>query len=268
MISLKEFSNVFFLNCAMVLVPALGSTVMTIPQRDFVWGSGLSLNPGEEGSRTQCKLNCDYGYDTDIEGNLICSCNDPCRNIFCFGGTSCVISKSCEKGECRLDASCKDQRPEKSILPLKQQEEASFDISNYLKTNEDTCRQPLSHDVFNCPKRTRRYMFDVTKGRCVRFWGCRKPGNNFDKKRTCKETCITAYKGKSRKSRPRNENCLLPVENVHVVCFGKLRRRWVYDVMKNKCVKIKGCPRPGNNFQKRLECKSQCVRRRKWKKLG
>lgn len=62
-----------------VLVPALGSMVLTIPQRDFVWGSGLSLNPGEEGSRTQCKLNCDYGYDTDIEGNLICSCNDPCR---------------------------------------------------------------------------------------------------------------------------------------------------------------------------------------------
>lgn len=88
-----------------------------------------------------------------------------------------------------------DLRPEKSILPLKQQEEASFDISNFLKTNADTCRQPLSHDVFNCPKRTRRYMFDVTKGRCVRFWGCRKPGNNFDKKRTCKETCITAYKG-------------------------------------------------------------------------
>lgn len=80
-------------------------------------------------------------------------------------------------------------------MPLKQQEEASFDISNFLKTNADTCRQPLSHDVFNCPKRTRRYMFDVTKGRCVRFWGCRKPGNNFDKKRTCKETCITAYKG-------------------------------------------------------------------------
>lgn len=76
------------------------------------------------------------------------------------------------------------------------------------------------------------------------------------------------FTGKSRKSRPRNENCLLPVENVHVVCFGKLRRRWVYDVIKNKCVKIKGCPRPGNNFQKRLECKSQCVRRRKGKKLG
>lgn len=124
--------------------------------------------------------------------------------------------------EWRMQTWCFLQRPEtrESILPLKQQEEASFDISNFLKTNADTCRQPLSHDVFNCPKRTRRYMFDVTKGRCVRFWGCRKPGNNFDKKRTCKETCITAYKGKSRKSRPRNENCLLPVENVHVVCFG------------------------------------------------
>lgn len=82
------------------------------------------------------------------------------------------------------------------------------------------------------------------------------------------KTCIWLFTGKSRKSRPRNENCLLPVENVHVVCFGKLRRRWVYDVIKNKCVKIKGCSRPGNNFQKRLECKSQCVRRRKGKKLG
>lgn len=70
------------------------------------------------------------------------------------------------------------------------------------------------------------------------------------------------------KRRPKDKKCLLPVEDVTAVCFEKLRRRWVYDANTNKCIKIRGCPRPGNNFQKRLECKSQCVRRRKWKKSG
>lgn len=94
---------------------------------------------------------------------------------------------------------CLDPRPQKdtsSTSPLKSQGEAVFDTQGFVQTDAGSvCRQPLSLDVFSCPKRTRRYMYDATKRKCVRFWGCRKPGNNFDKRRTCKNTCIKPYKG-------------------------------------------------------------------------
>ncbi|XP_062595540.1 uncharacterized protein LOC134256878 [Saccostrea cucullata] len=276
MICIKDLSIVLLLNCALAVIRALGSSVVTVPLEDSVWGPKKGNRPHLEEPRPPCNRKCEYGYDTDIEGNFICKCNNPCQNVYCFAGTTCVISKSCDRGACKLDASCKDLRRQKDIgltSPLKSQDfvGVSFDTANFVQTDANTiCRQPLSFDVFNCPKRMRRYMYDATKGRCVRFWGCRKPGNNFDKKRTCKETCIFPYKGKAHKTRlrPRNVRCQFPVENMHIVCSGKLRRRWVFDVLRNKCIKIKGCPRPGNNFQKRLECKLQCVRRRKWKKFG
>ncbi|XP_056021259.1 uncharacterized protein LOC130054725 [Ostrea edulis] len=272
MTSIKDFSYVLLFNCAMAIVQALGTAIVTVPLEDSVWGPKTH----HERPRSPCNRRCDYGYDTDIEGNFICKCNDPCQNVYCFGGSSCIISKSCSRGTCRLDASCKDPRPQKDTSSTSSPKsqgygDATYDTANFVRTNAVTiCSQPLSNDIFNCPKRTRRYMYDTGKGRCVRFWGCRKPGNNFDKRRTCKETCITPYKGKIKRHRlrPRNEQCSLPVENMIVVCSGKLRRRWVYDVMKNKCVKIKGCPRHGNNFKKRLECKFKCVRRRKWRKLS
>ncbi|XP_022331228.2 uncharacterized protein LOC111129254 [Crassostrea virginica] len=272
MIAMKDISYLLVLNCAMVFVQALASTVVSVqPLADPVWGPSLPTDRLLGGLRTPCHRKCDYGYDTDIEGNLICKCKNPCRNIYCFGGTTCVVSKHCSGGSCKLDASCKDPRPQKdtsSTSPLKSQGEAVYDTQGFVQTDAGSvCRQPLSLDVFSCPKRTRRYMYDATKRKCVRFWGCRKPGNNFDKRRTCKNTCIKPYKGASKR-RPKDKKCLLPVEDVTAVCFEKLRRRWVYDANTNKCIKIRGCPRPGNNFQKRLECKSQCVRRRKWKKSG
>ena len=35
-----------------------------------------------------CNLSCEYGYLTDVEGNYVCLCHDPCQVCVC---TVCVI---------------------------------------------------------------------------------------------------------------------------------------------------------------------------------
>lgn len=63
-----------------VFVQALASTVVSVqPLADPVWGPSLPTDRLLGGLRTPCHRKCDYGYDTDIEGNLICKCKNPCR---------------------------------------------------------------------------------------------------------------------------------------------------------------------------------------------
>lgn len=239
---------------------------------------------------SQCGLICPLGYETDIEGNPMCKCNDPCMNIYCFGGTKCVIEKAssnCNGDRCKLEAVCKEIKDKKKVeksqdYRLSRENEAFLQYlqqDSVTKVDEQhaVCFQEIPTDAFRCRKKRRRYFYDSISGLCVKFRGCESKGNNFAKKKDCKRLCRKERKNKgisnlavvseiradpTTEIKRRNPgSCSASLAEIKLNCPTKLVKRYYFNAHKGRCVRIKGCPSSDKLFRKRKDCKRRCLRK-------
>ncbi|KAL5008869.1 hypothetical protein ScPMuIL_014450 [Solemya velum] len=157
---------------------------------------------------SKCTKICPHGYSTDVEGNSICKCYDPCTNVFCLGGTTCVVveTEPCDWGSCKPRAECTDHkvngkkdsdRFKTSIFNIPQRDDATSS-----RPNDDLCRLPAPTEAqMDCRRKKRKWFFEVTTGRCIRYKGCDTVGNSFSRKKDCKRTCKRSRRRKTRKWR-------------------------------------------------------------------
>ncbi|XP_060070588.1 tissue factor pathway inhibitor-like [Ylistrum balloti] len=243
--------------------------------------------------KLKCGLQCPYGYDTDVEGGPICKCQNPCRNVFCFEGTVCVIkkAKNCRGGHCNHEAACEDDKSATSGLSNTMahnmglsaitnevfnidglQQDSSTSISGTGTADViDICVDQPPPEAWKCDRKEKRYYFNSNKGMCLRFRGCQTPGNNFRRRKDCKRTCISSKSKKgnfanlnripSRETSNETNICLLALEDSSR-CRGRTVMRWHFSLEKGSCVRVKACKSSfGNYFRKRRHCKRQCMRK-------
>ncbi|XP_069118710.1 uncharacterized protein [Argopecten irradians] len=242
----------------------------------------------------KCGLHCTYGYETDVEGGPICKCQNPCRNVFCFEGTVCVIkkAKNCIGGFCNHEALCEDERSttrdvsnsmglnrgsgaltnnEVFDVDALQQDSGTTIVGTTPDDVIDVCVDQPPPEAWKCDRKEKRYYFNSNKGMCLRFRGCQTAGNNFRRRKDCKRTCISSKSSKEtvgrRHRKPSRETsnetniCLLRLDDSSR-CRGRTVLRWHFSLEKGTCVRVKACKTSsGNYFRKRRHCKRQCMRK-------
>ncbi|XP_025105325.1 papilin-like isoform X2 [Pomacea canaliculata] len=219
----------------------------------------------------RCDLRCPHGYLTDVEGNYVCVCYNPCENVRCFGKTTCVVDtpKNCHlEDHCRPRAMCRDDlhhEPSSQTLGPAQNDDATTTSSE--ASRPQLCFLPVSEEAKKCRTLRMRWFFDVTTGACKEFAGCReKGGNNFKKRKSCEKTCaLPKPSTKSQDVTPEEKvasDCSLPVVHVATGC-RKVHKRWYFDPTKASCQRFDGCETPGNNFRTKKQCKHVCTSKRK-----
>ncbi|XP_076442961.1 uncharacterized protein LOC143281603 [Babylonia areolata] len=236
--------------------------------------------------RLRCDLRCPYGYETDIEGNLVCLCHDPCQNVLCFGRTRCVVElpKLCTRDYCRPRATCRDTGP---LLPLPPSHNGVFLADDASTTSSATsiparCRLPRSGAADkSCRKLRVRWFFDDVTGTCRSFLGCRTTGNNnFRGRRGCEKTCSlkTGNRNKhgpnSISGKPTNDVTVtshrhyLHVPPAPLLCSRPVApptsrcqrsaKRWLYDGQSGSCRKFRVCPSGAYGFRRKRDCRHVC----------
>ncbi|XP_033735099.1 tissue factor pathway inhibitor-like [Pecten maximus] len=243
--------------------------------------------------KLKCGLHCAYGYDTDVEGGPICKCQNPCRNVFCFEGTVCVIKKAkdCIGGFCSHEAVCEDETSTtndvSNTMGLNRGSPAFtnevFDIDTLQQDSgttisgtspvdvTDICVDQPPPEAWKCDRKEKRYYFNSNKGMCLRFRGCQTVGNNFRRRKDCKRTCISSKsktgsltrqnRKPSRETSNETNICVLSLDDSSQ-CRGRTVMRWHFSLEKGTCVRVKACKTSfGNYFRKRRQCKRQCMRK-------
>lgn len=251
----------------------------------YMRGHGVKASELWPHFRNTCNLTCPYGYQTDVEGNFVCQCHDPCQNVLCFRKTRCVVElpKACRGPYCRPKATCKEitEASHSPLLPQHGVPQADDAATTSAETSyPERCMLPVTGEAKKCRNMRVRWYFDSVTGSCKQFHGCRKKGNNFKRQRGCERTCLgirtvrtqtpphhplqrddadlmTPRKVKVRLTIP--AACHVPPIPVTSGC-RKVRRRWFFDVSSGTCRKFRSCPTPGNNFRKRRHCKNRCLR--------
>ncbi|XP_076463570.1 kunitz-type protease inhibitor 2-like [Babylonia areolata] len=274
------------------LVVLLVSTVAARAS-SYMRGHGVKASELWPHFRNTCNLTCPYGYQTDVEGNFVCQCHDPCQNVLCFWKTRCVVElpKSCTGTYCRPKATCKDvTESSQSPLPhgVLQADDAATTSAE--TSYPERCMLPVTGEAKKCRKMRLRWYFDSVTGACKQFLGCRTKGNNFKRSRGCERMCLGIKSGPSSRTQPRSGGSALHVQqdDANLLTLGhgvkgskvrltlpaachvppvpvttgcrKVRRRWFFDTTSGTCRKFRSCPTAGNNFRKRRHCKNRCLR--------
>lgn len=128
----------------------------------------------------------------------------------------------------------------------------------------DVCSKPLPSDAMTCSDKQARWHYNRFTGKCERFIGCPTNGNNFARKRYCKEQCRYKYikKVESKSlSIVEDKVCFESLPSNAYTCIDKTKR-WHYNAQTGKCEKFYGCASQGNNFSKKVACKSKCLQKR------
>ena len=125
------------------------------------------------------------------------------------------------------------------------------------------CSQPLPEAAVMCKRKRRRWYYSPMTGHCVRFLGCETPGNNFGRKIFCKSKCRTNVLPESQRKALENNSqvCFESIPETALNCSER-KRRWFYNAKTGKCEKFWGCESKGNNFTRKLYCKTKCRRRK------
>ncbi|KAL8568312.1 hypothetical protein ACOMHN_040885 [Nucella lapillus] len=238
--------------------------------------------------RIRCDLHCPYGYETDVEGNYVCLCHDPCQKVRCFGRTECVVelSKLCTRDYCRPKATCKDMNPH---LPFPTAQNGVFLADDASMTSPAAllpprCRLPGRDATKSCRKLRVRWFFDDVSGSCMSFLGCKTMDNNFRGRRGCEKTCgVQSGKSKNRphhvtthtgdvtvtskdwfRAQPVCSRAVLPI----LTGCKRPLKRWFFDDRSGACRKFRSCPAGGNNFSRKRHCKKQCMEPGRVKRKG
>ncbi|XP_070181792.1 kunitz-type serine protease inhibitor 6-like [Littorina saxatilis] len=247
----------------------------------------------------RCDLNCPYGYMTDVEGNFVCYCHDPCQNVRCFRRTQCVVDlpKACLPSEyCRPKATCKDLSPPEQPPPQPSPTSTQHSVpqtqaDDATTTSSETslperCLLPVTGEAKKCRNTRMRWYYDDITGTCKSFLGCKTTGNNFRGRRGCEKTCgvkrslnrnRTRYPliqaddaslaPRKNKSLQRPAICSLPAIPVTIGC-KRTRRRWFFDAKTGTCRKFRSCRTPGNSFSKKRHCKRTCLSAKSSRRKG
>ena len=95
-------------------------------------------------------------------------------------------------------------------------------------------------------------------GKCQRFMGCDTTGNNFSRKRFCKSKCRRhiVHPAELRAMKTDDSSCYQPLQ-MDMTC-KQLKRQWFYNDKTGKCEKFTGCESQGNNFARKVFCKTKC----------
>lgn len=223
----------------------------------------------------KCNSFCPFGFKTDVEGRYTCECLDPCASLLCLQGTKCVVvmPKSCEWEPCSPTPTCQEEaivevRPKDGRTPYwKDLSKLALGDDPALwwdaKSDVDVCSQPLPEVAVRCKRKRRRWYYSPMTGQCVRFMGCDTPGNNFGRKYYCKSKCRTKVLSEAQKKALENspDVCFDSIPEQSMKCISK-KRRWFFNARTGKCEKFMGCESAGNNFSRKLFCKTKCNRRR------
>ena len=128
----------------------------------------------------------------------------------------------------------------------------------------DVCAKSLPDDAITCSEKRKRWHYNALTGKCERFLGCPTHGNNFARKRYCKEQCRYRYMNPSEikaASIEEDKVCFEPLPSSASTC-GNKTKRWHYNAQTGKCEKFHGCASHGNNFSKKVACKAKCLRKK------
>lgn len=207
--------------------PTTTTTTTTEPTmtitKSYEWASTSFSIPFKLVFNSACKnIECQFGYKTDLFGNVVCSCFNPCENLACGRGYCKIINSTdntfialCAKDE------IKEDRPNKCLLP------------------------PRSGDCGPGQYESRHY-WNPSKNRCAHFiyTGCNGNENNFESLERCQAECNI---------------CTQPT--VRGSCKGHLLR-YSYDRKSNSCITFSysGCLGNQNNFATRNSCEDMCIK--------
>ncbi|KAL4238518.1 hypothetical protein ACF0H5_003226 [Mactra antiquata] len=232
----------------------------------------------------RCNNLCPFGYVSDVEGELTCTCYHPCSVVLCLQSTVCVpeMPKDCVRPPCRAEGVCReginsvqthtkdDHRqlnwPDVSENVQRDDPKLLWPIGN----DDNLCSQPLPMAAVDCRHKRRRWHFNSLTGKCERFLGCDtfEKGNNFARKRFCKEECRYAYieKRDRLRSMMKTENapsdCNLNLSEEAFLCSDPTKR-WYFNSRTQRCERFIGCNTTGNNFLRKSDCKSTCMAKTK-----
>ncbi|XP_052770220.1 BPTI/Kunitz domain-containing protein 4-like [Mya arenaria] len=249
-----------------------GCTVLACALASHVFSNSI-LETAEDLNRKQtlkCNNPCPFGFKSDVEGELMCECFDPCSYIMCLQGTVCVaeMPKSCQSGACKAETRCENR---KEIVQEKIKNEIYQnweDIAGSLPRDDpfggDVCSQILPTEAVMCSQQKPRWHFNPMTGKCVRFSGCPTAGNNFARKYYCKQQCRYKHLGIDTVNRfpsQEDEFCSQTLTEEAFTCETKTKR-WFYSVRTGRCEKFMGCKTSGNNFSRKISCKAKCLRKR------
>lgn len=127
---------------------------------------------------------------------------------------------------------------------------------------EDLCSKPLPTDAVACKDLRKRWHYNRMTGKCELFYGCPTHGNNFARKRYCKEQCrypLMKPTGAKATSGSEDKVCFNSLPDKAFTCSNAGKsKRWHYNAKTGRCEKFFGCPTSGNNFAKKVACKSKC----------
>ncbi|PRD28418.1 UNVERIFIED_CONTAM: Ppn [Trichonephila clavipes] len=104
------------------------------------------------------------------------------------------------------------------------------------------------------------WYFDVSYGRCARFWygGCDGNGNNFATSEECEDTCVKPEGLDLNNNAALTEACLLP--KATGPCEEKIPL-WYYDAGSKNCESFTygGCLGNNNRFVTKEACEQKCI---------
>lgn len=249
----------------LILIRGLvGSYVIDIRPKSGIWDT----------TERPCHKKCKYGYHTDVEGNRMCKCLDPCTHIFCpFEGTRCVVRKSekCKHGNCKYEATCKrvfDWRRKQKLSNYifrmnRYQNEVYPSLQRDSSDVTDLCsRQPSIDRNKHCGPKRAWYYYDGLKDVCVRIKGCYAPGAFFTRRKDCNKSCLKPRKIAVINTSIEERNAICSMVPDDTSKCKKLRKVWYFDQQRGRCIKSKGCSFTGNTFRRRLTCKNMCKGRK------
>lgn len=102
-----------------------------------------------------------------------------------------------------------------------------------------------------CQNYSVKWYFDISYGRCTRFWygGCEGNGNRFNTENECEKVCVTP-EGKAACSLPKIEGS----------CDGKFPS-WYYNMQSKQCEEFMytGCLGNNNRFVSKESCEQICI---------
>jgi len=128
----------------------------------------------------------------------------------------------------------------------------------------DVCTKPFPVDAHMCANPRPRWHFNSRTGKCERFNGCPTRGNNFARKYYCKIQCRYSHLGLDTGKHllsPDDEFCSQRLPDSAFTCQTKTKR-WFYSVESGRCEKFIGCKTAGNNFSRKVSCKTKCLKKR------
>ncbi|KAK2181081.1 hypothetical protein NP493_413g02087 [Ridgeia piscesae] len=151
--------------------------------------------------RGRCWLPCPFVYVKDDSGDCdTCSCVDPCSDVKCPAGQTCVARKVCNPSPCKIVTQCSRLETviEKTDPACKESPNFGEGFAQYPRWYYSSVVRPelqslcsLGFNAGLCSTAVQKWFYNVTSDKCQmrNFSSCRGNTNRFDDKTQCMTTC-------------------------------------------------------------------------------